>query len=236
MLKKFTITHKKLTYHYTKLDVEKAKNFAKETKFLLSLSPFLAIDECSFYPNADPRFGYSLKGKRAVSKRPSSKGKHYTLLFCIKNSKGKGIIHYLLTKDRVNYQVFYDFLEGISLSSNEKHYLLMDNARIHTAPKKRAEAKLPSIQEQLSRKNMEARFITTYAPMLNPVELVFCLLRLQTEKQRPRNYEELKSAIEKVIKLINQKDLNKYFQHCMDYDFDGDHQGSNDNKDATHSV
>jgi len=55
--------------------------------------PFLAIDECSFYPNADPRFGYSLKGKRAVSKRPSGKGKHYTLLFCIKNSEGKGVIH-----------------------------------------------------------------------------------------------------------------------------------------------
>ena len=63
----------------------------------------------------------------------------------------------------------------------------------------------------MEKKNMEVRFIIPYAPMLNPVELVFCLLRQQTEKQRPRNYEEMKSAIEEVVKLLNTKDLSKYF-------------------------
>ncbi|MEG7978641.1 MAG: winged helix-turn-helix domain-containing protein [Mollicutes bacterium UO1] len=60
LLKREKITFKKLTYHYTKLDTEKAKIFAEETKLLLEKYPFLAIDECSFYPNEDPRFGYSL--------------------------------------------------------------------------------------------------------------------------------------------------------------------------------
>jgi len=87
----------------------------------------------------------------------------------------------------------------------------MDNASIHTAPDKRIEAKVPSVEEQLARKNMEVRFITTYAPMLNPTELVFNLFRQQTEKNRPRSYEEMKSAIEKVIELLNTKDLSKYF-------------------------
>lgn len=66
--------------------------------------------------------------------------------------------------------------------------VLMDNSRIHTAPKKRVKVKLPSVEEQLAIKNMEAKFITTYAPMLNATELTFCLLRQQTEKDRPRNF------------------------------------------------
>lgn len=112
----------------------------------------------------------------------------------------------------------------------------MDNARIHTAPNKRIEAKLPSVEEQLARKNTEVRFITTYAPMLNPVELVFNLLRQQTEKQRPRNYEEMKLAIEKVVGLLNHKDLNKYFEHCMNYDFGKVCRGLGESKDAMSSA
>jgi len=53
--------------------------------------------------------------------------------------------------------------------------------------------------------------------MLNPTELIFCLLRQQTEKNRPRNYEEMKLAIEKVVELLNKKDLSKYFWHCAEY-------------------
>ena len=93
----------------------------------------------------------------------------------------------------------------------------MDNARIHTAFNKRSEKKLPTTEKQMLKKNIEVRFITTYAPMLNPVELCFNFLRRQVEKNRPRNEKELKEAIEKVIELLNQKDLSKYFEHCMDY-------------------
>ena len=102
LLRKEGITRKKLTYHYIQLDEEKAKAFNEEIKPLLNKFPFMALDECSFYPKLDPRFGYSLKGSRAVEKRPSHKGKHYTLLFAISNLKEKGIIHWKLTGEKVD--------------------------------------------------------------------------------------------------------------------------------------
>jgi len=102
-------------------------------------------------------------------------------------------------------------LEEINPIGDKKNILLMDNARIHTAFRKRKEAGLPNVKEQMTKKNIEVRFITPYAPMLNPTELIFCLLRQQTEKNRPRNHEEMKSAIEKVVELLNTKDLSKYF-------------------------
>jgi len=93
----------------------------------------------------------------------------------------------------------------------------MDNAKIHTAPDKRKEAGVPNVEEQMLKKNIEIRFITRYAPMINPAELCFNFLRQGTERSRSRNYEEMKSAIEKVIELLNTKDLSEYFRHCVEY-------------------
>ena len=218
LLKKLGIAHKKLTYHYTQLDEEKAKAFNEEIKpLLLNNVPFLAMDECSFYPKLDPRYGCALKSERAVSKRPSHKGKHYTLLFAISNQEKNGVIHWKLIPKGANWKEFYDFLEEINPVGDKKNIFLMDNARSHTAPNKRAEAKLPSTIEQMARKNTEVRFIPTYAPMINPTELVFNIFRQQTEKQRPRNFEEMELAIKKVVDLLNTKDLRKFFWHCATY-------------------
>ncbi|MCE8163959.1 MAG: IS630 family transposase [Candidatus Moeniiplasma glomeromycotorum] len=217
LLKRIGIAHKKLAYHYTQLDEEKTKAFNEKIKPLLPHTPFLAMDECSFYPNLDPRYGYALKSERAVSKRPSHKGIHYTLLLAISNQEKNGVIHWELVEGGANWEVFYNFLEKINPIGDKKNIFLMDNARIHTAPNKRAEAKLPSTTEQMAKKNTEVWFIPPYAPMINPTELVFNIFRQQTEKRRPRSYEEMKSAIKKVVELLNTKDLRKFFWHCATY-------------------
>jgi len=49
--------------------------------------------------------------------------------------------------------------------------------------------------------------MTAYAPMLNPTELCFNLLKQQTDKTKMRNHEEMKNSITKAIELLNQKDL-----------------------------
>ena len=93
----------------------------------------------------------------------------------------------------------------------------MDNASIHNAFRKRREENLPSVKEQMVRKNTEVRYITAYAPMINPTELCFNKLRQKTERQRSRNYEGMKSAIEKAVKKLNKQDLSKDFWHCVNY-------------------
>ena len=150
-------------------------------------------------------------------KTPSHKGKHYTLLFAVSNLKVNGVIHWKLVEGSVDWKVFYDFLEEIKPIGDKKNIMLIDNARIHYALKKRKEAGLPTIREQMAKKNIEVRFITPYAPMLNTAEYCFNMLRQQTEKQKPRSYEEMRKAIEKVVELLNQKDLSKCFWHCATY-------------------
>ena len=214
LLKKLDITRKKLTNHYNQLDEAKAKEFNEEIKPLLTEYPIIAVDECGFYTNQDPRFGYSLKGERAIARKPSSQGKRYTLLFAISNH---GVIYWELVEGKVNWKVFYDFSEKINPIGDKKNILLIDNARIHIAFRKRKEAGLPTFKEQMAKKNIKVLYITPYAPMLNVAELCFNLLRQQTEKQKPRSYEEMREAIEKVVELLNTKDLSKYFWHCANY-------------------
>lgn len=217
ILRKNNYSYKKLTYHYTEQNEEKVKEFIKNVKPLLSKYSFLAMDECGFHLKEDPRKGYSLKGTRAVSKKPSSKGEHYTLLLCIKNARRNGVVHCQLVKGGANWRVFYDFLEGIKLTSSKKHCLLMDNARIHFAYKKREENNLPSVKEQMASKNTEVINIVSYSPQLNPTELCFNFLRQNIEKNRPRNLEELKNYIDKALVVLNKQDLTKYFRHCFNY-------------------
>jgi len=131
ILREQRVSYKKLTYHYEQMPtMEEIKQFVDMARNLPA-SQLLALDECGFHLNEDPRKGYSLIGKRAIAKRPSSKGEHYTLLLCVRNVNGEGVIHYQLIKGGAKLENFYDFLEGINLSDSEKYYLLMDNARIH---------------------------------------------------------------------------------------------------------
>ena len=61
------------------------------------------------------------------------------------------------------------------------------------------------VEEQMLKKDIEVRFITRYAPMINPAELCFNFLRQKTERSRSRNYERMKLAIEEAVKLLNEE-------------------------------
>jgi len=213
-------TLKKGTKQCIKQDEEKVKQFITENSWLLDLDSLLAIDECGFNLGAIPKYARATKGERAVIKRPFVRGFNHTLLLCVKNLNQKAIIHYRLTKEKemVDTKVFHDFLEGINLTSKDKHYLLLDNAGIHYGDKKRVkELKLPTIEEQMLKKNIELRYLTAYAPELNPTEKCFNVIKHYYRKARPRTFEELEKVVKETIEKLQQKDLRKFFKSCFDY-------------------
>lgn len=93
-LKKLNFTRKKLTNHYS----EQLSHLQKISKFkklipTLPHSRILAIDECGFHFNETPRYGYSHKSSRARYTKPGYPGNNHTLILCIQNVAGKGVIH-----------------------------------------------------------------------------------------------------------------------------------------------
>ena len=93
-LKKLGFTRKKLTNHYSEQlgHSRKVKKF-KELISGLPQSYILAIDECGFHLNETPRYGYSHKSSRAGYTKPGYPGSNHTLILCIQNVAGKGVIH-----------------------------------------------------------------------------------------------------------------------------------------------
>src|SRR5207253_1992836 len=102
------------------------------------------------------------------------------------------------------------------------HYIIMDNLRTHKAKQSCIKQGLSPIKELLVSKNIQIIFLPPYTPELNPTELCFNFIRHYVEKNKPRNFEELKLVIDKITDMLNEKDLTEYFRHCFDYKYEED--------------
>src|SRR4051812_11594004 len=110
----------------------------------------------------------------------------------------------LIRENQVN-----EFISKLNLPTNQKCHLLMDNLKVHHATKSCQKLKLSTIKELLASKNIIPIYLPHYSSELNLVELIFNFLRQNTEKKKPRTFEELEESIDKAIKLLEQEDLTK---------------------------
>ena len=114
-----------------------------------------------------------------------------------------------LIKGGMKSKDLHKFLTKFKPSNNGKeNVLIMDNLSAHKATKSCMKLGLSTIKELLESKNIEAIFLPPYTPQLNPVELCFNFIR---------HYVELKLVIDKIIGMLNEKDLTEYFRHCSEY-------------------
>ena len=214
-LKKLNFTRKKLNNHYS----EQSNHFLKISKFkklfpCLPQNRIIALDECGFHLNETPRYGYSYKSFRANYRKPSYLGNNHTLMLCIQNIENRGVIHYELIEGGMKTKNFHNFLTNLKLPTSEKYHLIMDNLPVHKSKQSCIKLKLTPIKELLESKNIEVIFLPPYTPEMNPVECCFNLIRQWVEKNKPRTYEKLKAVVDKIINILNEKDLTEYFRHC----------------------
>ncbi|CAI2162884.1 17008_t:CDS:1 [Funneliformis geosporum] len=205
-LKNHQFTHKKLSPHFAEQNKAKIEEFQERLYPLLDL-PIMALDESSFPLNMTPRYGYSRKGTRANFYKTGKRGLSYTLILCIANVKKYGVVLYQIVKGGVDASVFHHFLSHEKISSEDKSYLILDNASIHHADWACKKLGLTSIRELLASKNIEPFYLPPYTPEMNPVECCFNFIKGQVRRQQPKTYEELELAIESALKPLHEKDL-----------------------------
>jgi DDE superfamily endonuclease len=208
-------TRKKIHPRYQEQDLNQIRQFQESIKHL-SLNQFSAIDECNFHLNEAPRYGYAPRGKKAISRSPGSKGGSYSLIIWAASKERRGIVHYELIEKGVNTKKFHDFLANANVHFEDENYLLLDNASIHRAYKKRKELGLPTIEEQLLAKKFIPTYLPSHSPQFNPIEPIINVVRHNIEKTRAWTFERLKKAVDKEMKRLNNKeDLRKYFKKCL---------------------
>jgi DDE superfamily endonuclease len=178
-----------------------------------------------FYLGEAPQYAWSRKGCSAEVIQTGQKVATFTVIVCIQNTNKKGVISCEVIKNEkskkrkkkgTNALRFYNYFKNINPSTNEKYYLLLDNAKIHYTTKELMGLGL-SIEELATEKNIILVYLPRYAPQINPVELCIHFIRNRIKSEQPKTEEALRKVIKETIDFLNQKDLTEYFRHCRNF-------------------
>jgi len=217
-LKRLNFTRKKISLHFSE-QIPIWKTIEQSVQILKSLpeKKIICLDECGFGLNEVPRYGYAPRGQRVFTWKPGKSKTYHSLILTLQITESNGIFSYQLIKGGLNTQKFHDFLSAMNLPTDEDYYLVMDNLSVHKSNKTCRKLGLSTISELLSSKNITPLYLPPYTPELNPVEFCFNTIKDLYRQEKPRTEEELQCVVEKTIDSLQNKDLTKYFQHCLGY-------------------
>jgi transposase len=81
----------------------------------------------------------------------------------------------------------------------------MDNARFHHGRE---------VQHWAALNQIRIEYLPPYSPQLNPIENIFAVAkaRLDTQRPRPTNFEELQQALDQAFEHFRGLDLSSYYR------------------------
>ena len=166
------------------------------------------LDESGFNLHIAPLRCWAPKGRRPpVLAVPTNRGVDVSLLLCISPD---GIVNYQIKRGSFKAADFVEYLQALAehfpAVRNGEVCLVMDNARIHHA---RAATAF------LNDNNIHHIFLPPYSPELNPIELVFGVLKRRYRKRGVAQSEgQMKRRIKKVIARMKEDlDVQTFYDH-----------------------
>ena len=192
--KRAGLTCKKASKRYTEMSQERAQDFLQQARGF-GPNTFI-LDEAAFFFNHVRSYAWSQRGTRAVVPRPGQRGKAHSLLLCISTS---GVLSYELYEGAVTAARFSEFLQRVPTNSR----LVLDNAQIHRATNVLRRQNMPTIPELAASRDLTMAYLPPYAPMLNPVELCFNMIRTFVRREAPRSAASLRSTVELAVSQLS---------------------------------
>lgn len=178
--------------------------------FLYSRNVFVWVDETgSDRRNYLRKYGYAMRGERAVKHTFMSRGKRINAIVAI---SGSGVVAYYLTDKKIDQIVFYNFTRAELIpnlqqfdGANDNSLVVMDNLSVHHCQ---------PITTLLQSMGIVVQFLPPYSPDLNPIEEAFSYikqyLRLHEDVMQVTNdpVPIIKSAIESITSRMCQQWIN----------------------------
>jgi transposase len=109
----------------------------------------------------------------------------------------KGHFRFMVVQERVDAQVFRDFLRRLIAGMDRKIFLIVDGHPIHKAKLVRQ-----FVEDNADR--LELFFLPPYAPELNPDELVWGHVKARVAKATTRTKEELKAMVDRALHRLQK--------------------------------
>ena len=181
--------------------VEELNKIADKQRELQSygIENVVSIDECPFYEEMHPRYGWSKRGTPCVIRQNAIRTKCRSVISAM-TSDGRFVYSVV---DSGNRKTFLEFITHNVVCEFPNHkYLLMDNARIHHCKE---------IKEFIINKGKVPVYTIPYTPELNPIENAFSVLKQNVRQEKPKNKNELMKALRVSKKQIDSvKSMNMF--------------------------
>lgn len=147
--------------------------------------------------------GRSPRGKRLHASAPCGRWRTTTMIGAIRQN---GNTACMTVEGAVNSEVFRFYVREILLPTlRNGDILVMDNLSAH---------KDRQALDLLKDAGVTVRFLPSYSPDLNPIELMWSKVKAILRKAEARTNETLRLAIGTALSLVTQKDATNWFTHC----------------------
>lgn len=163
----------------------------------------IVVDESGICRGMRLLYGYAPRGKRAVDRVPTGRGRRLSLIGWL-DASGRGEAVWLW--GTVKGATFRQFVEEHLLSALfEGAIVLWDNASIHRDP---------DLEVLIKARGAELKRLPRYSPEFNPIELLWSKLKHYIRKARADTSEALVAALEEAATWITGTDAAGWFEHA----------------------
>jgi transposase len=166
-------------------------------------SRFVFFDETSTATNLTRRYARARGGARAFGYAPRNYGRRTTLLAALTPA---GLTAPMLLEGAVDTAAFVAYLEQVLVPAlRPGQIVILDNLSCHRAT---------AARQAIEAAGCTLRFLPTYSPDFNPIELAFAKLKTALRAAAARTQAALDAAILAALDAITQADAQGWFRHC----------------------
>jgi transposase len=164
---------------------------------------FVFFDETSTATNLTRRYARARGGARALGYAPRNYGRRTTLLAAL---TPQGLTAPMLLEGAVDTAAFVAYVEQVLVPSLQPgQVVILDNLSCHRAT---------AARQLIEAAGCTLRFLPTYSPDFNPIELAFAKLKAALRAAAARTQVALDAAITETLDTITQAEAHGYFRHC----------------------
>jgi transposase len=184
-------------------DVAEARRQWAAAQLLIDPDLVVFIDETWAKTNMTRRYGRSPRGARLVARVPYGRWETTTFLGAMRST---GFVAPLCVEGAINGQIFRAWVEQHLVKSlRPGDVVVMDNLSSH---------KTPGVVAAIEAAGATVRYLPSYSPDLNPIELAFSKFKKLLRDGAERTTDKLWTLCGRVLDLFTESECRNYLQHC----------------------
>jgi transposase len=161
------------------------------------------LDETGVSTKLTPTYARSPRGTRAYGHIPQARHHSSTLLAALTTTGIGTSLVFRGALDRVVFDAFVDQFLVPALRPGQ--IVVLDNLSVH---------KSAHARQAITDAQCELRFLPTYSPDFNPIELANSVYKHRMRKERPRTHEEVIIASAPALAAITSDKARAFFRHA----------------------